>query len=127
MMRPGLTPWNFGDLSAESLSRQAEIGESLGYESFWLPESHFIDGAIPDPLMLLAAVAAATRNPRLGTTSYLVPLRNPLQAAEQVSVLDSLSNGRVILASAGVMRPPCCAPSTWRPGKSAHASSATSN
>lgn len=97
MMRPGLTPWNFSDLSAASLSRQAEIGESLGYESFWLPESHFIDGAIPDPLMLLAAVAAGTRKLRLGTTSYLVPLRNPLQAAEQVSVLDSLSNGRVIL------------------------------
>ena len=96
-MRPGLTPWDFSDLSAESLSRQAEIAESLGYESFWLPESHFIAGAIPDPLMLLAAVAAATRKLRLGTTSYLVPLRNPLQAAEQVAVLDRLSNGRVIL------------------------------
>ena len=96
-MRPGLTPWDFSDLSARSLSRQAEIAESLGYESFWLPESHFIAGAIPDPLMLLASVAATTRTLRLGTTSFLVPLRNPLQAAEQVAVLDRLSNGRVTL------------------------------
>ncbi len=96
-MRPGLTPWNFSERSAASLSRQAEIAETLGYESFWLPESHFVADAIPDPLMLLAAVAAGTRRLRLGTTSYLVPLRNPLQAAEQVAVLDRLSNGRVIL------------------------------
>ena len=96
-MRPGLTPWDFSDRSAASLSRQAATAESLGYESFWLPESHFIADAIPDPLMLLAAVAAGTDRLRLGTTSYLVPLRNPLQAAEQVAVLDRLSNGRVIL------------------------------
>ncbi len=96
-MHWGLTPWDFTDRSAESLSRQARVAESLGYQSYWLPESHFIENAIPDPLMLLAAVASGTRRLRLGTTSYLVPLRNPLQAAEQVAVLDRLSNGRVIL------------------------------
>ena len=47
--------------------------------------------------MLLAAVAARTETIRLGTTSFLLPLRNPLQAAEQVAVLDRLSNGRVVL------------------------------
>ena len=74
------------------------MAESWGYESFWLPESHFTgDAAIPDPLMLLAAVSARTRAIRLATTSYLLPLRHPLQAAEQVAVLDRLSNGRVIL------------------------------
>ncbi len=96
-MHLGLTPWNFGNRSAASLARQAQIAESVGYESFWLPESHFIEEAIPDPLMLLAAVAGATQRLRLATTSYLVPLRNPLQAAEQVAVLDRLSNGRVLL------------------------------
>jgi alkanesulfonate monooxygenase SsuD/methylene tetrahydromethanopterin reductase-like flavin-dependent oxidoreductase (luciferase family) len=47
--------------------------------------------------MLLAAVAAGTRTIRLATTSYLLPLRHPLQAAEQVAVLDQLSGGRVTL------------------------------
>jgi alkanesulfonate monooxygenase SsuD/methylene tetrahydromethanopterin reductase-like flavin-dependent oxidoreductase (luciferase family) len=47
--------------------------------------------------MLLAAVSGATSRIRLGTTSYLLPLRHPLQAAEQVAVLDQLSGGRVIL------------------------------
>ena len=96
-MHLGLTPWNFNDRSAGSLVRQAQIGESLGYESFWLPESHFTAGALPDPLMLLAAAAAGTETIQLGTTSYLLPMRNPLLAAEQVAVLDQLSAGRVLL------------------------------
>jgi alkanesulfonate monooxygenase SsuD/methylene tetrahydromethanopterin reductase-like flavin-dependent oxidoreductase (luciferase family) len=94
----GLTPW-LAPIArrADELSRQAELAEAWGYESFWLPENHFGEGAIPEPMMLLSAVAGATRTIRLGTTSYLLPLRHPLQAAEQVAVLDQLSNGRVIL------------------------------
>jgi alkanesulfonate monooxygenase SsuD/methylene tetrahydromethanopterin reductase-like flavin-dependent oxidoreductase (luciferase family) len=96
-MKIGVTPWDFSGLNARSLSEQAARAEALGYESFWLPESHFNPNAIPDPLMLLAAVAAATDRIRLATTSYLLPFRNPLLAAEQVAVLDQLSNGRVTL------------------------------
>ena len=85
-------------MDAHALARQAELAENWGYQSFWLPESHFTgDSAIPDPLMLLAAVSARTRTIRLATTSYLLPLRHPLQAAEQVAVLDRLSGGRVTL------------------------------
>lgn len=93
----GLTPWDFSKLSASSLSAQAVFAEALGYQSFWLPESHFNGQAIPDPLMLLASVAAATHSIRLATTSFLLPVRNPLLAAEQVAVLDHLSQGRVTL------------------------------
>ena len=97
-MHLGLTPWLAPiGRRADELSRQAELAEQWGYESFWLPENHFGEGAIPEPMMLLSAVAGATRTIRLGTTSYLLPLRHPLQAAEQVAVLDQLSNGRVIL------------------------------
>ena len=62
-----------------------------------MPENHFGLQAIPDPLMLLASIAGATQSIRLGTTSYLLTLRNPLQAAEQVAVLDRLSGGRLML------------------------------
>lgn len=104
-MHLGLTPWRIsGRVDAQELGRQGALAESWGYESFWLPESHFSPAgsrqpgdAIPDPLMLLAAVAACTRTIRLATTSYLLPLRHPLQAAEQVAVLDRLSGGRVML------------------------------
>ena len=67
-MKVGVTPWDFSGLDAAKLSAQAVRAESLGYESFWLPESHFNNNAIPDPLMLLAAVAAATNPQTAGDT-----------------------------------------------------------
>ena len=64
------------------------------YESFWLPESHFAgEAAIPDPLMLLAAVSASTETIRLATTSYLLPLRTRCRRRNRVAVLDRLSGG----------------------------------
>ena len=105
-MRLGLTPWNFADLSAATLTEQAAFAEARGYDSFWLPENHFNERAVPDPLMLLAGVAAGTATIRLATTSYLLPLRHPLLAAEQVAVLDRLSRGRVLLGiGRGYSRP----------------------
>lgn len=83
---------------ADALCRQAETAEAMGFHSFWLPENHFGDHrSIPSPLTLLAAAAARTQRIRLGSTSYLLPIRHPLLAAEEVAVLDQLSNGRVIL------------------------------
>ena len=93
----GITPWHLNPPTAASIGDQAAFAEANGYQSFWLPENHFGDGALPDPLMLLASAATSTSNIQLATTSYLLTLRNPLQAAEQVAVLDQLSGGRVLL------------------------------
>lgn len=95
----GLTGWTTRQgWRAAELSRQAEQAESLGFHSFWLPENHFGDQrSLPSPLTLLAAAAASTRRIRLATTSYLLPIRHPLLAAEEVAVLDQLCEGRVIL------------------------------
>jgi alkanesulfonate monooxygenase SsuD/methylene tetrahydromethanopterin reductase-like flavin-dependent oxidoreductase (luciferase family) len=95
----GITAWSWDALgSAGTLCAQAEVAEALGFHSFWLPENHFgARLAIPAPLLLLAAVAARTRRIRLGCTSYLLPIRHPLLAAEEVAVLDHLCEGRLIL------------------------------
>ncbi|MCB1646077.1 MAG: LLM class flavin-dependent oxidoreductase [Pseudomonadales bacterium] len=94
-----LTPWHLDKSGhAEDLVRQAEVAEDLGFHSFWLPENHFGDErSLPSPLTTLAAVAGRTRRIGLGTTSYLLPIRHPIQAAEEVAVLDRLSGGRLIL------------------------------
>ena len=95
----GTTPWCWhSSMHAQGLCAQAELAESMGFDTFWLPENHFGDTrAIPAPMVSLAAVAARTSRLRLGCTSYLLPIRHPLQAAEEVAVLDQLSGGRVIL------------------------------
>ena len=94
----GITAWQTERWSAEALSTQGRLAEELGFHSYWLPENHFGDErSVPSPLTLLAAVAATTHRLKLATTSYLLPIRHPLQAAEEVAVLDQLCEGRLIL------------------------------
>ncbi len=98
-MNIAVTAWRSeGPWQAETLCAQAEQAEALGFHSYWLPENHFEDPrAIPSPLTLLAAVSGRTRKIGLATTSYLLPIRHPIQAAEEVAVLDQLCGGRLIL------------------------------
>ena len=61
------------------------------------------DGRIPapagtgllEPLNTLSFLAAHTTTVRLGTAMVLLPQRNPVYTAKEVSTLDWLSNGRV--------------------------------
>ncbi len=106
----GLAPFALDESGSsaalEPLVAQCTRAEQLGYHSIWIPESHFVPtGATPVPLMLLAAVAARTTRLRLGTTSYLLPIRHALHVAEEVAVLDRLSGGRVILGVGRGFRP----------------------
>lgn len=75
--------------------------EELGYESM-LQVSHHVqkDGFCPAPLVAVAAAAAVTERMRVGTGVLLVPLYPPLRLAEDVAVLDNLSNGRFTLGVA---------------------------
>jgi probable F420-dependent oxidoreductase len=53
--------------------------------------------SIPDPLIWMAYVAAATRHIKLATGILILPEHNPVLCAKQVATLDHLSGGRVIL------------------------------
>ncbi len=55
------------------------------------------DSPIPDPLIWLAYVAAATSTIRLATGILILPQRNPVTLAKEVATLDQLSGGRVEL------------------------------
>ena len=54
---------------------------------------------------MLSAIAARTQRIRLGTSIFLLPLSHPLDVAEQVASLDSLSGGRVIFGPGLGYRP----------------------
>ena len=78
---------------------QIRHAESLGFHAVWLAQHHFdaSEGGLPAPLVFLAHVAAQTRRIRLGTGIITLALENPLRVAEDASVLDLLSNGRLEL------------------------------
>jgi probable F420-dependent oxidoreductase len=84
-----------------------EEAERLGFDSAWVNEHHFhaYGGMIPDPPVLLGAIASRTSRIRIGTSVALLPLHNPLEAAEAYAMVDQLSGGRLELGiGRGFMR-----------------------
>jgi alkanesulfonate monooxygenase SsuD/methylene tetrahydromethanopterin reductase-like flavin-dependent oxidoreductase (luciferase family) len=78
--------------------RLADLAEPLGFESIWGVEHHFTDYTMcPDVLQFLTYCAARTERIQLGSMVVVLPWHHPLRVAEQVVVLDHLSNGRLIL------------------------------
>lgn len=101
----------------EGLVTLAQGAEATGFDSLWTVE-HVIypegyesaypydpsgkmamasSTPLPDPLLWLAFVAAATETLRLATGILILPIRNPLVLAKEVATLDHLSGGRVDL------------------------------
>lgn len=76
---------------------QAARAEQLGLDGIWVTEHHFTPGYISSPLVFLAAAASRTTSIRLGTAVLLPHLYHPIRLAEDVAILDVLSNGRVEL------------------------------
>ncbi|MGE2716229.1 LLM class flavin-dependent oxidoreductase [Mycolicibacterium litorale] len=75
-----------------------EEADRLGLSSAWLSEHHlWEDGYLPQPLTFAAAIAARTRNMRIGTSIMNGALHNPMEIAEQAAVVDILSDGRLEL------------------------------
>src|ERR671929_1108478 len=80
----------------ESDVEQMLAAEALGYHSVWIAEHHFNDyGLCPAPPVLAAFLAARTRALRLGMGVSLLPLHHPIDLAEQLAVLDVVSDGRL--------------------------------
>lgn len=78
---------------------QTALADDLGYECAWVAEHHFSSyGMISNPAVLLAAAAARTRRIRLGPAVVVLPLRSPVNAAEDYALVDHISGGRLNLA-----------------------------
>jgi alkanesulfonate monooxygenase SsuD/methylene tetrahydromethanopterin reductase-like flavin-dependent oxidoreductase (luciferase family) len=76
---------------------QAELAEQLGYDTFWVAEHHFHEyGVVPNPAVMLAAVAQQTSRLKLGTAISILTFHNPLTVAESYAMVDVLSGGRLV-------------------------------
>ncbi len=96
----------------------AQAAEAAGFESIWTVEHTIVpdgyasaypydpsgkmaggrnDFPLPDPLIWMAFVAAATTKIKLATGILILPQHNPVLAAKQIATLDYLSRGRILL------------------------------
>jgi alkanesulfonate monooxygenase SsuD/methylene tetrahydromethanopterin reductase-like flavin-dependent oxidoreductase (luciferase family) len=81
----------------EQVMKQCELGEALGYDTFFCAEHHFHEyGVVPDPAVMLSALAQRTRRIRLGTAISILTFHDPRRIAETYSMLDMMSGGRLV-------------------------------
>ena len=105
--------------SPDSLRSLAQRAEALAYDSIWVSD-HIVlprqvasfypyaengvatftpDQPYYEPIATLNFLAGCTQRVRLGTHVLIIPYRNPVTTAKQLSTLDVLSGGRVILGA----------------------------
>jgi len=117
-MKFGLAFANTGPFAGrDGLVTLARAAEAAGIESLWTVEHVVfpsayesaypydpsgkmpmaVDTPLPDPLVWLAFVAAATERLRIATGILILPQRNPLVLAKELATLDQLSGGRLDL------------------------------
>jgi alkanesulfonate monooxygenase SsuD/methylene tetrahydromethanopterin reductase-like flavin-dependent oxidoreductase (luciferase family) len=76
---------------------QCELAEALGYDTFFCAEHHFHEyGVVPDPAVMLSALAQRTRRIRLGSAISILTFHDPRRIAETYSMLDMMSGGRLV-------------------------------
>ncbi len=77
---------------------EARLSDELGFDALWLAEHHF-DGicAYVDPVSFAAALAVATKRAKLGFAVAQMSLHHPIRMAEQLSLIDNISKGRLIV------------------------------
>lgn len=91
--RPGTTGH---EIIQESL-REIDLSEHLGFDNVWLTEHHGTAyGLCSSPSVLAAAVAMRTRKLGIGYAANVTPLHHPLRLAEEIALVDQLSEGRVL-------------------------------
>jgi alkanesulfonate monooxygenase SsuD/methylene tetrahydromethanopterin reductase-like flavin-dependent oxidoreductase (luciferase family) len=86
-------------LAYQQCLEAAVLADRVGFHSFWTVEHHFLDefSHCSAPGVLYGAVAARTRNLRIGHGVRLLPFpyNHPVRAAEAAAVVDLLSEGRL--------------------------------
>lgn len=92
----------------QDLVRHGVVAEKLGYDSVWgndhITPPHYVRehfSASPnfyDVLITLAMIAQATTTLRVGTALLVMPNREPVYLAKQVSTIDQISGGRFMMA-----------------------------
>jgi probable F420-dependent oxidoreductase len=97
-----------------TLARRAQRAEAAGFESLWIGDHVALPVGAPDPadeprlevLVTLAHLAAVTSSVRLAAGIIVLPQRQPVLLAKQLTSIDVLSGGRLIVGiGAGYVEP----------------------
>jgi alkanesulfonate monooxygenase SsuD/methylene tetrahydromethanopterin reductase-like flavin-dependent oxidoreductase (luciferase family) len=93
---PG-SPFSLRDVYRQTIEQIALL-DGLGLDLVWFSEHHFVDdGYLPSFVPVAGAAAAVTTRMRISTDIALLPFSHPIRLAEDLAILDQLSDGRMEL------------------------------
>ena len=99
-LKIGFIPIEGGTYYKEALE-EVTRAEELGFDSVWMEEHHSVTNHYwPSPLTVLAGFATRTSRMTLGTDIIVAAFHHPVRLAEDVAMLDAISNGRFVLGIA---------------------------
>ena len=79
----------------------AELAESLGFDSIWLSEHHFwFDGYCPADIAVAGAILGRTTRLGVGTAVMLLPMHSVQKVADDAATMSRLGEGRLTLGVA---------------------------
>ncbi|WP_413729553.1 LLM class flavin-dependent oxidoreductase [Sodalis sp. RH22] len=74
------------------------LAEEMGFETAWFAEHHFTNYSISvSPLLMAAHMAGYSRRIKLGTAVIVLPLYQPMRLAQEIALVDRLTEGRLVL------------------------------
>jgi alkanesulfonate monooxygenase SsuD/methylene tetrahydromethanopterin reductase-like flavin-dependent oxidoreductase (luciferase family) len=99
-----MRPRTHGELYREVI-REAQLAESLGFDSFFMGEHHFAyDGYCPSLVVAASRILARTTELKVGTGILLLPLHDPERLSEGTAAINSFAPGRFRIGIAGGWR-----------------------
>jgi len=100
LLKIGFIPIEGGHYYPEALE-EVTRAEELGFASVWMEEHHSVANHYwPSPFTVLAGFATRTSRVTLGTDIAVAAFYHPVRLAEEVTLLDVMSNGRAVLGIA---------------------------
>ena len=77
---------------------ECEFAEEMGFEWVSFSEHHYSGRiATGTPAVMAAAVAERCKKVKIAMLGPLLPLNNPVRAAEELTLLDNITNGRLVM------------------------------
>jgi len=93
-----VAPWKTDAEELRDGLEQIKLGDDLGFHTAWIAEHNARKyGVVSSTSVYMAAAAAQTKQINLASGVSRLPLHHPLKVAEEMALVDVISNGRVFI------------------------------
>jgi len=93
-----LGQWPHRDLQPGAIVDLVDFFEFLDVDSIWVSDRLVSSALTLEPVTFLSYIAGRLRKMKLGTSTLVLPTRNPVVLAKELATLDFLSQGRLFPA-----------------------------